>query len=126
MNELVAAPKSRPVVVATAEMLEMAPLNWYPGTVVSRAQTEVPAEVEGRLVFIAEVGARLTSGDVLATIDADILEQESRAAAAEVKQIEARLVFLKKAVKRFQRLARQNNAAQSQLEESTADLAAQR
>ncbi len=121
-----AAPKARPVVVATAEMREMSPINWYPGTVVSRGQTEVPAEVEGRLIYVAEVGDRLASGAVVAKIDADIMEQERRVVAAETQRVQARLVFLEKEVKRLQRLAKQNNAAQRQLEQSLADLAGAR
>jgi RND family efflux transporter MFP subunit len=123
-KELNAAPKARPVVVATVEMREMAPVNWYPGTVISRAQTEVSAEVEGKLTFSVEVGAQLAKGDVIAKLDPEILEQEKFAAAAETRRVKAKLVFLQKEVKRLQRLAKQNNAAQSQLEQSASDLAA--
>ena len=123
-KEISAASKDRPVVVAIAEMQEMAPINWYPGTVISRAQTEVSAEVEGKLTYSVEIGAQLTKGEVIAKIDPEILEQEKYAAAAETQRVKAKLVFLKKEVKRLQRLAKQNNAAQSQLEQSSSDLAA--
>ena len=123
-KELSAASKERPVVVVIAEMQEMAPINWYPGTVISRAQTEVSAEVEGKLIYSVEVGAQLTKGEVIAKIDPEILEQEKYAAAAETQRVKAKLVFLKKEAKRLQRLAKQNNAAQSQLEQSSSDLAA--
>lgn len=125
-KQLGAAPGARPVVVASAEVRTLSPLSWYPGTVVSRAQTEVPAEVEGRLVYVAEEGDRLAGGDTVAKIDTEIMEQENRVAIAETKRVQARLVFLEKEVRRLQRLAKQNNAAQRQLEQSTADLAAAR
>lgn len=121
-----AAPGVRPVVVASAEMRTMSPLSWYPGTVISRAQTEVPAEVAGRLIYVAEEGDRLAGGDTVAKIDTEIMQQENRIAIAETNRVQARLVFLEKEVMRLQRLAKQNNAAQSQLEQSTADLAAAR
>ena len=52
-------PPPAPVVVAEAESRTLAPVTWYPGTVISRNQARVAAEVPGRL----ELGRRDWRGD---------------------------------------------------------------
>lgn len=115
---------ARPVVVDVARQRLLAPLDWYDGTVVGRQAVKLSAEVEGRLLSVAEVGTRLAAGDAVARLDDSLLQQALVERRADIARTRARLEFLDKEARRLQRLARQNNAAQSQLEQTVADRAA--
>ena len=52
------------VEVAEAELREMAPVVEVPGTVVSLNDSRIAAEVSGALVWIADVGTAVDTGDV--------------------------------------------------------------
>ena len=56
------------VKVATAVEKMIAPTTWVPGTVISRNDARLAAEVAGRLVTVAEGGTLLKKGDVIAQI----------------------------------------------------------
>lgn len=107
----------KPVVVAEAAMRLLAPVDYYTGTVISREQARLAAEVRGRLLWVAEVGDSLEKGGVVARIDDVLLRENHAEREADVTRIKAGLGFLKLEVSRLQRLARSNNAAQSQLEQ---------
>ncbi len=111
-----------PVVVQMAEVHALAPVTWYPGTIISRNKAKLAAEVAGRVVSVAEVGTELTSGDVAARLDDALLKQTLAENLAAVAREEARLVYLNAEVKRLTRLVTQNTAARRQLEEATANL----
>jgi len=116
----------KPVVVAEAEMRELAPIHWYSGTVISREQAKLAAEVSGRLLWVAEVGAEVEKGATVARIDDSLMREDFAERSADIARIEAQLGFLKQEASRLQRLANQNNAAQSQLEKTTSELASAR
>lgn len=123
-DSVAAAEKTTPVVVAIAAVKELAPVRWYAGSVVSRADLQVSAEESGRLVSIAEVGSIVRKGEPIARVDDELLQLEQVERKAEIRKIKARLQFFKLEVKRLQRLSKQNNAAQSQLEQAISDYAA--
>ncbi len=112
----IAAPAAKPVVVAEASLRELAPVNWYTGTVISREQARLAAEVSGRMLWVAEVGGEIEKDEVVARIDDTLLRREHDERKADVERINAQLGFLKQEASRLQRLAKQNNAAKSQLE----------
>ena len=64
-----------PVVVDTAVQREIAPVTWYPGTVMSRRDARLASEGEGRVVHVADVGTRLEAGDTVARLDDALLRQ---------------------------------------------------
>jgi len=115
------AERAKPVVVATAQMRTMAPRVWLPGNVISRHDADVAVEVSGRVVHIVDVGTRVKANDVVARIDDTLLKLERLEILADIDRIDARLRFLNKEVARLQRLAKQNNAARKQIEETGAD-----
>ena len=116
----------KPVVVAEVAMRELAPINWYTGTVISREQAKLAAEVSGRLLWVAEVGAEVEKGATVARIDDALMQEDLAERKADIARIEAQLGFLRQEASRLQRLAKQNNAAQSQLEKTTSELASAR
>lgn len=115
-----------PVRVAQVEMREMAPTVAVPGTVVSREDARVSAEVTGRLVWVAEIGDTIPEGEPVARIDDTSLKLQEAEAENIIRREEARLVYLRRETERLTELAAQNNAARSQLEStrSQRDMAA--
>src|ERR1700743_1772831 len=55
--------------VTSARMVKMAPKIALPGTVMSRSDSQLASEVEGRVAWVAEVGTVVKAGDVVARID---------------------------------------------------------
>lgn len=99
----------------------MAPVSWFAGSVMSRRDARLAAEIEGRLLWVAEVGARLEQGAEVARIDSVLIAQSLAEGEAAVKREQARLRFLEQEVARLKRLAKTNNAAQNQLDESLSE-----
>ncbi|MDH3589126.1 MAG: efflux RND transporter periplasmic adaptor subunit [Gammaproteobacteria bacterium] len=115
-----------PVEVAKAELTQLAPQIKVPGTVLSRDDARLSAEVAGNFVTIVDVGTRVAEGDVLAKIeDALLLEQQSENIGLVTSQ-KARIAFLQREVERLRRLAAQNNAARSLLDQTESDLSVAR
>ncbi|HEY5701581.1 MAG TPA: efflux RND transporter periplasmic adaptor subunit [Gammaproteobacteria bacterium] len=115
-------PPPAPVVVEAARAQQLAPVSWYPGTVISQNKARLSAEVAGRLTSVAEVGDNLAKGDVAARMDDTLLRQTLNENLAAVSRERARLKFLSAEVERLEKLAKQNTATQSQLEEAVANL----
>lgn len=106
------------MVVDTAIERELAPVSWYPGTVMSRNDARLAAEGEGRILFVAEIGTRVEAGAVVARLDDTLLRQLLSEAEADLAARQTRLTYLTKEVARLGELARQNNVAQNQLDEA--------
>jgi len=102
--------------IAVATMQDMAPVTQVPGTVVSRNDARISAEVAGRLIEVADVGTVLSQGETLARIEDTSQRLRQAELNAEVRRAEAQLRFLESEDKRFSRLAESNLAAQTQLE----------
>lgn len=114
-------PPAAPVVVAEAGVKSIAPSSWVFGSVVSRQQAEVSAEVTGRLLRVVEVGDVVEQGQTLAVLDASSIELQLEELRAQIDSEQARLTFLVSEVGRLQTLASTNNAAKTQLEQTQAD-----
>lgn len=107
--------------VAEAQLTRLAPSIQVPGTVVSRNDARIAAEVSGRLISIAEIGAVVAAGDLVARIDdAELLLQREEFRGTLAAQ-ESRLGFLEREAERLRRLAAENNAAKNRLDEVETD-----
>lgn len=109
------------VEVAPAEQREMAPTMQVAGTVLSRSDAGLSAEVEGRLVEVADVGTRVAEGDVVARIEDTTLQLRVAELEAQIARGEARLEFLDAELDRVQRLAETNLAAASQIDQTRSE-----
>ena len=114
-------PPPAPVVVAPAEKRMLAPVTWYPGTVISRNRARVAAEVEGRLEWVAEVGATIAEGEVVARLDDALFRQSLAESEAAVARERARLTYLDAQVERLEKLVTQNTVTRSRLDEAVAE-----
>lgn len=110
-----------PVALDEAKTTTMAPTMQVAGTVVSRSDAYLSAEVEGRLLAVAEPGQRVDAGDVIAKIDDQTLSLRAQELRAEITRVEAQLRFLEAELVRFERLAETNLAAASQIDQTRAD-----
>ena len=109
------------VKVAEASLQNIAPMTLVPGTVVSRNDARLSAEVQGRLTSVADVGTVVSAGEVIAEIEDTTLRLRQAELEAEVDRAEARLRFLENEEARFNKLAESNLAAQAQLEQTRSD-----
>ena len=106
-----------PVRVAEAVQVKLAPQQWLAATVVSRRDAGIAAEASGRLLSVAEVGTQVKKGDVLARFDDTFARLKVEELTAGVAREKATLAFLRGEMRRLTRLAKQNNTAQTQLDE---------
>jgi RND family efflux transporter MFP subunit len=109
------------VKVAVASIKDIAPVTMVPGTVVSRDDARLSAEVEGRLTMVAEVGTVVATGDPVATVEDIALRLLNAELKAQVTRAEANLRFLEGEQKRYARLAESNLTAVTQLEQTRSD-----
>jgi RND family efflux transporter MFP subunit len=107
--------------VAQAEMKNIAPVTLVPGTVISRDDARVAAEVSGRLMDVAEVGDDFKAGEVVARIDDTRFKLLKTELAADITRAEAQVRFLEGEEKRFAKLAESNLAATTQLEQTRSE-----
>lgn len=99
---------------ATAEKRMLSPQVQVPGTVVSRNDSRISAEISGQIAWIAEVGDTFEKGDVIARID-------DRFYRAEVKRLEADLAAKANTLKRVEELAASQFSSQSTLDQARAE-----
>ena len=90
---------------------------WVTGTLLSRFDAGIAAELAGRLVSVAEVGDRLAEGETIAQLDHGSLDIQLRADEAEIRRLEVRLDYLGKQAQRVKALAEQEIAATYQLDD---------
>ena len=109
------------VKVAIASVKDMASVTMVPGTVVSRNDARLSAEVTGRLTLVADVGTEVAKGDPVAEIEDTTLQLQHIELQALVTRAEAKLRFLENEEKRFTQLAESNLAAATQLEQTRSD-----
>ena len=88
-----------------------------PGTVISKRDAGISAELSGRLNWVAEVGDRVEHGQPVAVIDDHLLQLQLRNNNAEIARIDADINYNQRQIKRLQRLADQNNMARSELDQ---------
>ena len=107
--------------VAVASIEDIAPETMVPGTVVSRNDARLSAEVPGRLISVADVGTEVMQGEPVAEIEDTSLRLQHNELQALVTRAEARLRFLESEEKRYEQLAESNLAAATQLDQTRSD-----
>lgn len=110
-----------PVELSEARVTAMTPTMQVAGTVVSRSDAYLSAEVEGRLISVADVGSRVDAGGVVARVEDTRLRLQAEELEAEKTRAEARLRFLEAELRRFEQLAETNLAAASQIDQTRSE-----
>jgi RND family efflux transporter MFP subunit len=107
--------------VAVASVKDIAPITMVPGTVISRNDAKLSAEVPGRLIAVADVGTAVEKGEAVAEIEDTTLRLQRTELTALVTRAEARLRFLENEEKRYTELEESNLAAATKLEQTRSD-----
>ena len=118
-NEGFAFPPAR-VEVATAELRDMAPSVDVSGTVVSLNDSRIASEIEGILTWVAEVGADVDAGDLIARIDPRLIQIEVKRAKANVARLQSDFEYRHRQLERTEELAAKNSASRTLLDEARA------
>lgn len=115
------APPPAKVDVAPAVRADFAPLHWSPGSVASREDARIAAEIGGRVVSVAEVGTRLRRGEALARLDDATLRLGERQAQADLARLQAQLDYSRRQEQRYQVLVKDAGISGAQLDQVSAE-----
>ena len=115
-------PPPAPVAVAPVTRGTVAATVTATGTVVSRNDARLAAEVDGRLDWVAEPGAKVAKGAPLARVDARALELQLRENDAQIARLAANAELLDTQLARLNALPA-GIASKSQIDEAAARLA---
>ncbi len=112
--------------VVVARIVRMAPTVPVPGTVVSRSDSQLASEVEGRIAWVADVGTIVAANDVVARVDSSLAGLQLASDKANVARLSAELRFDRDQATRMDNLFKQNAIAKSTRDQanSTRDMAA--
>jgi RND family efflux transporter MFP subunit len=108
-----AAPPAPSVSVMQAKLVRMAPKIALPGTVMSRSDSQLASEVEGRVSWVAEVGTVVKAGDVVARIDNKLAALQLQSDKANAARLSAQLNYDRDQAARMENLFNQNAIAKS-------------
>ncbi len=117
-----AAPPPALVEVSPAISEQISQQIWVPGTVLSRTDSNIAAEVAGRITWMADVGDLVEAGDVLAKVDDHILQLSFEQNSSNIAKWEARVDLLEQKQKRFSSMVQQANTSKDQLDEIISEL----
>ncbi|HYE50916.1 MAG TPA: efflux RND transporter periplasmic adaptor subunit [Azospirillaceae bacterium] len=112
------APPAPKVRVMAAEQRQMAPQVEVPGTVHSRQDARIAAEIAGRVVWVAEVGTQLAAGGEIARIDDRAFRLELSELEAQIRSLQSQHETATREAARLEKLAATGNAPQARLEEA--------
>lgn len=112
-----------PAIVKVATVVEkmIAPTTWVPGTVISRNDARLAAEVVGRLIKVADVGTLFKKGDVIARIEDTTFRLLLAEAKVRVVREKSKLKYLEREVVRLEELSKLNSAAKKALDVALSD-----
>lgn len=111
-----------PVEVEEAQRDTFAGTLWVSGTVISLNDARIAAETDGRITWVARDGSRIGAGDPVARIDAGDLRLELADSQALLGSLHSRRDYQQSTLERMQRLAANDNAAATQVDEAESQL----
>lgn len=95
---------------------------WVSGTVMSRTDANLAAEVAGRLSWVAGVGDVVEKGGALARIDDRLFQIDHEQNIANIAKWEARVKLLEKRRMRVSKMTKLNNTSRDELDEVISEL----
>ena len=110
------------VEVAKADVAQIAPRRWVPGSVVSRDDAKLATSAAGRLEFVAEVGTRIKAGERVAKLEDQAIRLHLEDARSEVERIKAQRALAQRQKERFESLAANHSIAANQVDEARAQV----
>ena len=112
-----------PAAVAVASVVRdaVAPTTWVTGSIESRDDARVASELAGRVLWVADVGARVARGGVLARLDEAPLRLEAAQREAALARLDAQLALAQRQVERLSSLGRRSSIAETQLDQARSE-----
>ncbi len=101
------------VTVSKVQMTRLAPQMTLAGTVVSRNDSQLASDVEGRVSWIADVGTVVQAGDVVARLDKSVAGMQLASDKANVTRLAAQLRYDRDQASRMQNLFSQSAIAKA-------------
>ncbi len=114
-------PRATPVVVTQAVEQLLAPTIQVPGMIVSRQQSELPSEVSGKILWVADVGTHLKWGEPVAKLDDTLFLLRAGENKATLLRERARLKYLNKEYKRLEELIKGDFSSKDALDKVELD-----
>ncbi len=111
------------VEVAKASDEMMAPQVLMPGTVISKNDSRIAAEIAGKVTWVAPEGTHVKIGDALAHIDSRDIELAVARAKSQITRLKSRVKYLNTDLVRLNELSANNNIPLSRLQEAQSTLA---
>ena len=108
-----------PVSIAHVKATRIAPQASYPGTVVSRNDSKLAADVEGRVEWVADVGTVVKQGDVIARLDPNLARMQHDSDMANVAKLTAQVRFDRGQAQRMQELMDRKVVSKAGLDQAT-------
>ena len=108
-----AAPDVPTVGVVAVRAIRMAPAMAVPGTVVSRNDSQLASEVEGRVAWVADVGTIVKQDDIVVKVDPSLASLQLQSDRANVARLSAQLRFDRNQAERMDNLFKQNAIARA-------------
>lgn len=119
--EAAQGPPPANVVVAEAVEARLSPLSEAPGSVVSLRDSLIAAATSGQVEWVADVGAEVEEGAVIARIDAADARFARDEAAADVGRLKARATYLDTLLKRYLGLGEDAGESAAAIDQMRAD-----
>ena len=107
--------------VSHAVSADLAPLSEAPGSVVSTRDSLIAAATAGKIEWVAEIGAEIEEGAIIAKIDASDAQFARDTSAAEVRRLESRAAYLSRLSERFESLGEDAGESEASLDEMRAN-----
>jgi len=108
------------VEVGTVSVRPVTVRSWIPGSIMSRADARIASVIGGRVMWIAEVGARVRQGDPIARLDDTVPRLRAEDLRAQVERARAQHAVASSQLERFNRLAATQALSASQLDDARA------
>jgi RND family efflux transporter MFP subunit len=107
-----------PVSIAKVKATRIAPQASYPGAVVSRNDSRLAADVEGRVEWVADVGTVVAQGDVIARLDANLARMQQESDVANVAKLTAQVRYDRGHAERMQELAERKVVSKAAIDQA--------
>lgn len=112
-----------PAAVATAKAVlrKLAPQSEAPGSVVSTRDSLVAAATSGKIEWVAEVGAEVEEGDIIARIEKNDAQLNRNNSAADLARLRARAEYQNSRYERFAGLGEEAGESETAMDEMRAN-----
>ncbi|MDO6445468.1 efflux RND transporter periplasmic adaptor subunit [Colwellia sp. 1_MG-2023] len=108
--------------VTSIQNTTLSPVAWVSGSVVSRNNSQIAADVSGRLISLASLGSKVKKNQVIAELDDRTLKLKYDEADALVANAQAKLTFEAAEVTRKKTLVEKKLISEKELEEAISNL----